>query len=207
MGEESGKRRAGRPRAEEAEQKRRGLIMTALEEFARAGYHAASLRDIAEKAQVSSRTLYNHYPDKLALFAACLEYSSSQIQMELPHFDGDLERHLVAYATEVQRHLSQELSLQIATLIYREGTEFEALREIARVQFEQYQVGPVAVILKDHGVPAADCHELAKQFVAMAFGEWQRRLLFGGPVMSEAEMLGQAQLVAQIFLRGICRGT
>ena len=79
MDEASIKRRAGRPTAEAAEQKRMNMILVALEEFARAGFHAASLRDIAEKAQVSSRTLYNHVPDKLALFAACLEHSGAQL--------------------------------------------------------------------------------------------------------------------------------
>ena len=58
----------GPPSAEAAKQKRMNLIMVALEEFALTGFHAASLRDIAEKAEVSTRTLYNHFPDKLTHF-------------------------------------------------------------------------------------------------------------------------------------------
>lgn len=197
------KRRAGRPSAEESEQKRRFLIVTALEEFARAGFHAASLRDIADKAQVSSRTLYNHFPDKLALFEACLEYSGRQIQPDLPDLHGDLHSRLVAYAAEMQRQLFSPLSLQIARLIYREGSEFDEVRQIARLQFERYQVTPVIAILSSEGIAAERCHGYATQFVAMAFGEWQRRLLFGAGPMTGPEMAAHAELVTGIFLKGI----
>ena len=199
----STKRRAGRPSPEEAEQKRRNLVLAALEEFARTGFHAASLRDIAEKAQVSSRTLYNYFPEKLALFEACLEYSGKQIQPDLPDLDGDLHAKLVTYATEMQRQLSSPLSLRIARLIYREGAEFDELRQIARFQFERHQVTPVAMMLEEEGVAPEDSHLLAKQYVAMALGEWQRRLLFGGGPMTDEEMAGHAALVAGIFLKGI----
>ena len=197
------KRRAGRPTPEVSERKRSNLIDVALEEFARSGFHAASLRDIAEKAQVSSRTLYNHFPDKLALFEACLEYSGMQIRPELPDLKGDLHTQLVTYATEMQRQLSSTRSTRIARLIYREGSEFDELRKIARLQFERHQVSPVATILEKEGVDPAQSHPLAKQFVVMAFGEWQRRLLFGGEPMTDQEMADHAKLVTGIFLSGI----
>ena len=197
------KRRAGRPSAQEAEQKRWGLIVTALEEFARTGFHGASLRDIAEKAQVSSRTLYNYYPDKLALFEACLEFSGRQIQPVPPSHEMGLREGLVNYANAMQRQLFVPQALRISALIYREGGTFEELRQIARVQFERYQIAPVASILESHGVAKDRSRELATQFVTMAFGEWQRRLLFGEPPMTEAQMLRHAELVTNIFLNGI----
>ena len=197
------KRRAGRPTAEVAEQKRMNLILVALEEFARSGFHAASLRDIAEKAEVSSRTLYNHFPDKLALFEASLEHSGAQLMPDLPDLEGDLHTRLVTYATEMQRQLSSTRSTRIARLIYREGGEFDELRQIARHQFERHQVSPVAELLEKEGVAEADSRNFAKQFVAMAFGEWQRRLLFGGPPLTPDEMAAHARFVTQLFLNGI----
>ncbi|WP_097093634.1 TetR/AcrR family transcriptional regulator [Novosphingobium sp. Chol11] len=197
------KRRAGRPKAEVAEQKRLNLILVALEEFARSGFHAASLRDIAEKAEVSSRTLYNHFPDKLALFEASLEHSGAQLMPDLPDLEGDLHTRLVTYATEMQRQLSSTRSTRIARLIYREGGEFDELRQIARHQFERHQVSPVAELLEKEGVAEADSRNFAKQFVAMAFGEWQRRLLFGGPPLTPEEMAAHARFVTQLFLNGI----
>ena len=199
--------RVGRPTIKVAKQKRMNLVMVALEEFALAGFHAASLRDIAEKAQVSTRTLYNHFPDKLALFAACLEYSGEQLQPEPPELKGDLRTRLVTYATEMQRQLSSTRSLRIARLIYREGGEFSELRKIARHQYERYQVGPVVAMLEDEGLASSESRILAAQFVAMALGESQRRLLFGGEPMTSEEMLAQAKLVTGIFLNGINIGS
>ena len=203
MDGQSIKRRAGRPTPEVAEQKRNNLILVALNEFARTGFHAASLRDIAEKAQVSSRTLYNHFPDKLALFEACLEHSGAQIRPELPDLKGDLHTQLVTYATEMQRQLFSAQNTQMTRLIYRESGEFDELRKIARLQFERHQVSPVAQLLEVEGVDPAESHLLAKQFIVMALGEWQRRLLFGEKLMTDEEMAGHAKLVTSIFLNGI----
>jgi len=205
MDASSSKRRAGRPSPEEAEQKRHGLIVTALAEFARIGFHGASLRDIAQKANVSSRTLYNYYPDKPALFEACLEFSGRQIQSIAPDLDVGLHEGLVRYAVAMQRRLFAAQAMRIAALIYREGGGFDELRQIARIQFERYQVGPVARILESHGTLKERCHILATQFVAMALGEWQRRLLFGGDAMTDAQMADHAELVTSIFLKGIDR--
>jgi hypothetical protein len=61
----------------------------------------------------------------------------------------------------------------------------------------------VVEILSRHGLPGVTRQDEARQFVAMAFGEWQRRLLFGGPPMTRAEMERQAALVVRIFLNGV----
>ena len=197
------KSRAGRPSAEQAEQKRANLILAALDEFARVGFSAASMRDIAKAAEISSRTLYNYYPDKLALFAACLEHSGRAIQPTLPKLSGDLYSQLVNYAVAMQEQLSTPQAMQIATLIFREGNAFDELRKIARVQFERHQVAPVANILEDHNIASDRAKILATQFVSMAFGEWQRRILFGGPPLTGEIATTQAQIAADIFIFGI----
>ncbi len=205
---------AGRPNAEEAERKAAALIEAALEEFASRGFRGASLRTIAAKADISTRTLYNRYPDKVALFAACLEASSAQLRRASSEPDlvaqsaqgTGLAGELIAHVVAVMGQLSQERSRQIAALLYREGAEFAEVREIARLQFERYQVDPIVEIMRRHGLDGPTIRDEATQFVAMAFGEWQRRLLFGGPPMSLAEMEQQAELVVGIFLNGVaCR--
>jgi AcrR family transcriptional regulator len=53
---------------------RRGLIVeAALEEFARAGYDAASMGRIATAAGITRTVLYDHFPSKRALFGALLK--------------------------------------------------------------------------------------------------------------------------------------
>lgn len=194
---------AGRPSAQDAERKRHALIDAALAEFASSGFNGASLRVIAQKAGVSTRTLFNRYPDKTALFAACIEHCSRLIEQVVTLRRSTLEDTLVAYAMAMQDQLSSDVSRQIALLIYREGFAFDDVRAVARTQFETYQVGPVVQILRDFGYAGDDARDVATQFVAMAFGKWQRSLLFGEPQPDAAETLRHMAAVTRIYLRGI----
>lgn len=203
MIKKTGRSGAGRPSAEEAERKKIGLITAARAEFAAHGFNGSSLRAIAEKAGVSTRTLFNHYPDKTALFAACIDHSSQYISEIVALRRTTLDETLIAYAMAMQDQLSKQENRQLAMLIYREGAEFEAVRNIARLQFETYQVKPVVQILRDFGYESADLHEMATQFVVMALSKWQHQMLFGGPAQTNAETLAHIKTVARIFLFGI----
>lgn len=59
------------------EKKRKDIIDAAIEEFREQGFLGAKTTSIAKKANVSSRTLYNHFESKEALFEAI-----SQIMIE-----------------------------------------------------------------------------------------------------------------------------
>jgi len=48
--------------------KRAAILEAALEEFQLSGYQGANMDTIAERAQVSKRTVYNHFPSKQSLF-------------------------------------------------------------------------------------------------------------------------------------------
>ena len=52
------------------EKKRENIIEAAIDEFRTQGYLGAKTTQIAKKAGVSSRTLYNHFESKEALFSA-----------------------------------------------------------------------------------------------------------------------------------------
>jgi AcrR family transcriptional regulator len=56
-----------------AEQRRAAILDSALEVFARHGYHAASIDDIAAAAGISKALIYEHFPSKRHLHAALLE--------------------------------------------------------------------------------------------------------------------------------------
>ncbi|MBL5972566.1 MAG: TetR/AcrR family transcriptional regulator [Candidatus Leucobacter sulfamidivorax] len=57
--------------------KRSAIVSAALEVFARDGFSRARVEDIAQAASVSTRTVYNHFQDKSALFAAVVEISAT----------------------------------------------------------------------------------------------------------------------------------
>lgn len=59
--------------------KRRAILEGALEVFARDGYTRAGIDVIAKEAGVSTRTIYNHFQDKAALFQTVISQSADQV--------------------------------------------------------------------------------------------------------------------------------
>ena len=55
------------------DERRAQLITAALEVFTAAGYHAAAMDEIADRAGVSKPVLYQHFPSKLDLYLAVLD--------------------------------------------------------------------------------------------------------------------------------------
>jgi len=53
---------------------KQACLVKAFEVFARKGYEATSIRDLAEAMGVQLASLYNAYGDKRAMFAQCLSY-------------------------------------------------------------------------------------------------------------------------------------
>ena len=51
------------------DRKREAIIQAAIEAFRADGFEATSMDKIAAKAEVSKRTVYNHFPSKEELFA------------------------------------------------------------------------------------------------------------------------------------------
>ena len=92
--------------------KRQAILRGALSVFARDGYSRASIDTIAKEAEVSTRTLYNHFADKADLFRNVIQVSAGtaaqdQIAIIERHFHKvtDLEQDLVAFG----RAMSAEL--------------------------------------------------------------------------------------------------
>ncbi len=54
-------------------------MKAALEVFVAAGYHAAAMDDIADRAGVSKPVLYQHFPGKLELYLAILEDAADAV--------------------------------------------------------------------------------------------------------------------------------
>lgn len=55
------------------DERRAQLLSAALESFTTSGYHAASMDEIAERANVSKPVLYQHFPSKLDLYLAVID--------------------------------------------------------------------------------------------------------------------------------------
>lgn len=99
-------RSAGRLRAD----KHDAIMAGGREAFARDGYERASIDAIAAASNVSTRTIYKHFADKAALFAAVIADSAAEIAAAetalierrlggITHAD-EIEAALVRFATE-----------------------------------------------------------------------------------------------------------
>ena len=60
-------------REEKSERSRRAVLDAALYLFAHQGYRATTMRQIADRAKVSTGNCYHHFPDKDAIFLALIE--------------------------------------------------------------------------------------------------------------------------------------
>jgi len=195
--------KTGRPKAEAAQQKLALVLSVAREQFIQLGYRAVTMRGVAEAAQVSTRTLYNRYADKLSLFAACLDVGA---ETAFPHLNPSphtaVREVLVEYAGSIVGVLSADASLRLGMLIYREGGEFPELLRAAEANQERHLVRPLAIYLRKVGLERRGCDERAKLFLALALSEWQRRVTFRKPLPSADEVARHARLVVSIFLEG-----
>ena len=83
--------------------KRRDIMRAGLAVFARDGYSRASIDAIAREAEVSTRTIYNHFADKAELFASVIVESATRVA------DAQVEqvRQLLGEVTDLERDLHQ----------------------------------------------------------------------------------------------------
>jgi len=198
--------RIGRPTEEEARIKKNQFLAVAQELFVELGYRAVSMRLVAERAQVSTRTLYNHYKDKATLFAACLDFGAADFPRLQLQVDRDLRGALQRYAAELVRILSRDASFQLGMLVYREGGDFPELLRASEANYEHYLVQPLAASLSEGGLPPNRVEKYARLFIIMALSEWQRTVVYQRPPLKGAEIDRHAGLVAGVFLDGVLAG-
>ncbi|HET7434568.1 MAG TPA: TetR/AcrR family transcriptional regulator [Thermoanaerobaculia bacterium] len=72
-------------REEKSERSRRAVLDAALYLFSHQGYRGTNVREIAERAGVSTGNVYHHFPDKESLFRALIdEYSALTATSRFP---------------------------------------------------------------------------------------------------------------------------
>lgn len=195
-------RKGGRPTAADSRQKAEQIIAAARELFSEMGYRAVSMRDVAERAQVSTRTLYDRFDDKLNLFTACLDTGATIFPTIDPDSDESVSDTLARHAAATANALCTEMGARIARVVYREGREFPELMRAAEANQDHYLVRPLAAYLQRVGIEKEGETAKAKIFVAMALSEWQRCFTFDHPFPDKASIEQHASTVTGIFLDG-----
>lgn len=92
--------------------KRKAIVQAAAAEFRANGFEATSMDRIAAVAEVSKRTVYNHFPSKEELFAETI------VQL----FEASAAQHELAYRSDVglREQLTELVRLKMRTLEQRD---------------------------------------------------------------------------------------
>ncbi len=197
------KPRPGRPTQSQAADKRRRILEAARDLFLLQGYADVSIRSVAEKAEVSTRTVFNLFEDKATLFGICLE-SISGGMTEPALVEGETtERTLELFAVKMLTAISEPTGLRFARLVMRDGSEIPELAAAGLENQHRQFVRPLAEYLEKLG--HEDGEALAKIFIAMIIAEWNRSVTFCLPLPGADDHALHARTVAKIFTAGISK--
>lgn len=190
-----------------SEIKREHIIEAAVSEFKTSGFSATSMDRIAATANVSKRTVYNHFESKEALFQA--------ITRELCERATQISQHTYDPGVPVKIQLQDIAAQEIALLTSAEfldtvkmiTSESLASPELTHTIFENFQDSSIGVVkwiqkaVKDGQLAVTDPVRAGKQFLALieAFALWPQ--LYGfKPVPKKKEQQVIIDSAVEMFL-------
>jgi AcrR family transcriptional regulator len=169
------------------DERRRQLIDAAVPVFARRGYHATRMEDVASAAGINVAILYRHFPDKEGLFDAILGdmYRERPLTPHLAELiAGDDDEAVFQFFAERYANLN-ERDLAIERLLLFTSLERP---ELYRRHFEDLESVPVGLLAdylarrtREGAFPPHDPRIAARAFSStMYFYLVETRMLAGG---------------------------
>jgi AcrR family transcriptional regulator len=207
---EQTRRRRGRPQVRCDDDTRQLLIEAARQEFQTNGYARSCINDVAQRAGVSTKTMYRLIPNKAELLQRVISDTIGRFMIDFDAKSLDalplaeaIERMLTAYGSLT---LSEE-TIAITRLVIRESCQFP---EIAATFYEtaiQPTTEAMAGWLRrqsERGLIALEDPRLAAEMLrGMMIMEPQRAVMLGQrPVPDRSEIVARARQCAQLFLKG-----
>lgn len=167
---------AGRPTADELERRKARVMEVATELFVERGYAATSLVDIAKSAGVATRTLYQHFGDKEAIFREVIYARDVGAALARPTLEeGDtLFTALRRTCDYVYAVIYQPKSIGLMRLMIAESTRFpEFMSSVATSIFARFRrnIEKMFIALEEAGlVPRGDHARSAELFADIVQG-------------------------------------
>jgi AcrR family transcriptional regulator len=184
------RRPRGRPPVRSDEETRHLLIESAEQEFGAKGFAGACMADVAERAGVSTKTIYRLFPNKSDLLAQVVSDRIGQFMLEI---DADaldtlpiseaLERIMTAYGTL----MLSERTIAMHRLVIGECEKFP---EIASAFYER------AIQRANEGISTWLCRQCERGVIALDDPTMAAGILRGMMAMDpqRAVMLGQRRV-------------
>lgn len=191
----------------QTDRKREAIIQAAISEFRSQGFDATSMDKIAATAEVSKRTVYNHFPSKDELFTAILlqlwKSAASQHELTYQH-ERALKEQLVDFLKGKMRMLCDENFMDLARVAVA-ATIHTPDRARDMVEKLNSQEGGIIAWIKaaqaDDKLKAGDPHlmgdMLQGQLKAIAF--WPQ-IAMGQAMLSPSQQKQVIQVTADMFL-------
>ena len=189
------------------DRKRDAIVQAAIVEFRDNGFEATSVDKVAARAEVSKRTLYNHFPSKDELFAAILHvlWESSASELLRPYDPGrPVREQLLALVQGKLAMLADDNFLALARVAIAAGLHSP---ERARGMVERFaekdgaMVDWIRAAQKAGTLQAGDAAQAYKQLECLVKGvAFWPQVAMGQPRLTAASQKKLAAATVDLFL-------
>ena len=189
------------------DRKREAIVQAAIAEFRANGFDATSMDKVAARAEVSKRTLYNHFPSKDELFAEILRvlWHSSTNQVELPYrADAPMREQLLALMMQKMALLADDNFLDLARVavaaaIHSPERAQDMIRRLG--QKEGGVLGWIRAAQKDGRLKPSDASLAAQQLESLVKGvAFWPQVTMGQPKLGPRAQRQVAGATVDLFL-------
>lgn len=204
---ETERRRRGRPVSVPTDERREKIFEAAESVFLEVGFAAANMDDIARRAGMSKRTVYELFGNKQTLFDELLDLSRVGLPTSLDDTDAP-DEELVDYLTKLTQHIMSPKQIAIQRVVFAEHMRDPERSQNLFSEAEKRGRGIlsrwVARQVEEGRLAVTDPGQAADMLFGMTVGAIHfRKLLLGRDEALSSDKLRQriAQAVA-IFLKG-----
>jgi TetR/AcrR family transcriptional regulator, regulator of autoinduction and epiphytic fitness len=188
------------------ERKNKQIVEAAILEFQERGFAGASMDRISDRAQVSKRTVYNHFESKEALFKAIIDclFERLRSSMEITfNADAPIREELVRLGWKQGNIFMNPSEMSMARMMLGEiirdpglaatmNNRFDTVRIVARFLDEAVQSGKLDI---------ADTWVAADQFLGLIKVRGFFPKLFGEELSTKEEMATIIDESVDMFLK------
>ena len=175
------------PEMTRSQRKRAAVLQSAIAEFQASGFRDTSMDRIAERAEVSKRTVYHHFPSKEELFRAIVDQliEQSRQAVGVPYdANQDLEPQLRELGRQEARLMSSQDFLSTVRVLLAEAVRSPELVKQALGSLQTYEDGVtrwVRAAARDGRLAVKAPEAAAQQFISLLKGAlfWHTLLLSG----------------------------
>jgi AcrR family transcriptional regulator len=201
-------------REEKSERSRRAVLDAALYLFAHQGYRATTMRQIADRAKLSTGNCYHHFPDKDTIFRALIDeyleiietdrFPFTRVLYGAERFPDNIEQ-LGYAARDSVRQFRGYLALVYVDVIEFGGTHIQKLyatmaERYTRLFEEQGSLEELRTRLRPNVSPVSALLLTARLF----FNYFSLEILFGVPEPFGKDANAVVKEIADIIRNGVC---